>query len=246
MKFRIYHYLKRLLSKINLGFMVLIFPRDFEQDGVATSRVRPFENDDEFIHAKRDTVKLIGEDFGIDWRSHVFLWAFNSTLGLPGTAIELGTGRAWMFTFALCSVRTPSLGDVLLIDRFSSFYVDKVSGVPVEGAINPIYNSSVGDLRNRFEPERGVEIVQGELPGVLLELEIESRRFIHVDLNAAEPEVNSLRILWDRLNPGAMVLLDDFGSPEFTDSNLAMKRLAQELSFDILGLPTGQGLIIKR
>jgi hypothetical protein len=52
-------------------------------------------------------------------------------------------------------------------------------------------------------------------------------------------------MLWDRLVPGGIVLLDDFGSPEFIDSNKAMRELSLELRFEILGLPTGQGLIIK-
>ena len=57
--------------------------------------------------------------------------------------------------------------------------------------------------------------------------------------------MQSVRILWDRLVPGAIILLDDFGSPEFSESRKAMTELSKELSFEILGIPTGQGLIIK-
>ena len=76
-------------------------------------------------------------------------------------------------------------------------------------------------------------------------LDIERIRFVHVDLNAAAPEVEGLRYLWHKIVYGGIVLLDDYGSPEFIDSHEAMDVLAKELGFEILGLPTGQGLIIK-
>jgi O-methyltransferase len=248
MRYRIYHGIRKWLARVNLGFMLLSFPRDFEQDGLATSRIRPFSEDVDFEDAKRETVNMIGMDFQIDWRSHVFLWAFGSTLLLPGVAVELGTGKGWMFTMAFNHRKIPTLGDVILIDRFSIWSVDKVTGQPQVGHKNDVYSSDLEALLERFSDERGVRIVKGDLPGVLNEIDLRAKaiRFIHVDLNAAKPEVDSLKVLWANLLPGAIVLLDDFGSPEFVESNLAMRELATELDFQILGLPTGQGLIIKR
>jgi len=246
--YKIYHLIRKLLARVNLGFVLLIFPRDFEQDGLATSRFRPFAEDLDFIDAKRKTVSMIGMDFQIDWRTHVFLWAFRSTQLLPGIAIELGTGKGWMFTMAVNHRQIPSLGEVILIDRFSIWSVDKVTGKPLVGQKNSVYTADLQELEGRFSGENGVHFVKGDLPGVLDEIDLEGKaiRFIHVDLNAAQPEVESLNALWANLLPGAMVLLDDFGSPEFFESNLAMRVLATELGFEILGLPTGQGLIIKR
>ena len=248
MLYKIYHKIRKLLAKGNLGFVLLIFPRDFEQDGLATSRIRPFSEDLDFQDAKRKTAKMIGMDFQIDWRSHVFLWAFRSTLLLPGVAIELGTGKGWMFTMAVNHRQIQSLGEVILIDRFSIWSVDNVTGQPLVGKKNDVYTEDLHALTERFSNESGLRIIKGELPSVLDEVDLKEKaiRFLHVDLNAAQPEVDSLKILWAKLLPGAIVLLDDFGSPEFIESNSAMRLLALELDFQILGLPTGQGLIIKR
>jgi hypothetical protein len=237
-----------MLARVNLGFMLLIYPRDFEQDGLATSRIRPFSDDVDFDDAKRKTVGMIGMDFQIDWRTHVFLWAFRSTLLLPGVAIELGTGKGWMFTMAVNHRQIASLREVILIDRFSIWSVDKVTGQPIVGQKNEVYTADLQALEGRFSEEKGVHFVKGELPDVLEEVDLVDKaiRFLHIDLNAAQPEVDSLKILWTKLLPGAIVLLDDFGSPEFFESNSAMKLLATQLDFEILGLPTGQGLIIKR
>jgi hypothetical protein len=222
-----------------------MFPRDFEQDGLATSRIRPFAEDPVFQQAKTKTVEAIGRDFEIDWRTHTFVWAYKLSQSLPGVSIELGTGKAWMFTFLLNHTGVSSLGKAYLIDRFSAMAVDKRSGEIIQGTENMYYTSDLIALKSRFLSEPGVEFIQGELPQVLSDFIPTEIRFIHVDLNAAEPEVKSLRILWDRLVPGGIVLLDDFGSPEFISSNRAMRELSLELQFDILGLPTGQGLIIK-
>ena len=242
----IYLYVRKVLAKVNLGFFFLMFPRDFEQDGLATSRIRPFQDDDDFLIAKSRTIETLGKDFNIDWRSHTFIWALASTSKLPGAALELGTGRAWMFTLALFHPRIRDLRETFLIDRFLEQEVDKSTGQPIEGTTNPFYTSDVDGLVARFDSQAGVKLVKGDLPDVLDTLPITKVRFLHVDLNAAEPEVASVRKLWPMIVPGGIVLLDDFGSPEFIASNHAMKKLAIELGFEILGLPTGQGLIIKQ
>ncbi len=243
--YTLYRSLKKFLRLFNLGFLLLVFPRDFEQDGLSTSRLRPFSEDPQFSMAKKKTIESIGQDFEIDWRSHTFVWAFMCSQSLPGVAIELGTGKAWMFTFLLHHDRVTSIGEAFLIDRYSSMDVDKVSGQVIHGSENMYYTSNLEELRQRFAGEQGIRLVQGELPEVLNTLPGNQVRFVHVDLNAAQPEVDSLRLLWDRIVPGGIVLLDDFGSPEFIESNRAMRGLGKDLGFTILGLPTGQGLIIK-
>jgi O-methyltransferase len=243
--YTVYRLVRKVLRKFHFGFMLLFFPRDFEQDGLATSRIRQFENDSSFIQARKETVRMIGSDFQIDWRSHVFLWAYRETLHLPGSALELGTGKAWMFTMALNHGSLPDLGEVFLVDRFSSLAVNKKTGEPIQGTDNSYYSADLENLRSRFATQTGVKFVQGEIPTVLETLHLERIRFVHVDLNAASPEVEGLRYLWDKIIFGGIVLLDDYGSPEFVESHDAMDALAKELGFGILGLPTGQGLIVK-
>jgi hypothetical protein len=241
----LYRKINAFFRRFGFGIHILLFPRDFAQDGLTTSRVRQFQDDEEFQESKAKTVQQIGRDFEIDWRSQVFLWCLKSTLNLPGWAVELGTGKAWMFTMALNHPAIENLGNVQLIDRFSTSAVDKLTGAELPATSHQSYSDNPGELESRFAQEKGVRITKGELPEVLLNLDIPQIKFLHVDLNAAEPEVQSLRLLWERLVPGAFVLLDDFGSPEFSESRKLMTQLSKELSFDILGMPTGQGLIIK-
>lgn len=165
--YSLYRNLNKALRAVNLGILLLTFPRDFEQDGLATSRMRPFSDDPEFLMAKKKTIESIGQDFEIDWRSHTFVWAFMCSQSLPGVTIELGTGKAWMFTFLLHHNRVKSIGEAFLIDRYSSMDVDKVSGQVIHGSENMYYTSNLEELRQRFAGEQGVRLVQGELPEVL-------------------------------------------------------------------------------
>jgi hypothetical protein len=70
-------------------------------------------------------------------------------------------------------------------------------------------------------------------------------RFLHIDLNCAEPEVQSLRHLWPYISDNAIILLDDYAFYGHKMQQLAMDELSIQLQFEILNLPTGQGLIIK-
>lgn len=248
--FRVYFGLKRLLRRVNLGLVVLRFPRVFEGDGLFTSRVRSFESDPQFLKAKDATVEELGRDFCIDWRTHTFLWALKTSRSISndGAWVELGTGKAWMFTFAKHYFEPHFFSRTFLLDRFSENAVDSISGLPLHGLTHDSYISDPGGENTRLRfGGLPVEVVPCELPhGLASLLDSEIRfSFVHVDLNAAQPEVDSLRILWPRIEKGGLVLLDDFGSPEFSASRVGMESLASEIGFNILCLPTGQGLVIK-
>ena len=83
------------------------------------------------------------------------------------------------------------------------------------------------------------------VPGCLHHLKAEKISFLHIDLNAAKPEIEGLSILWGRLIKGAVLLLDDYGFPNRRDQHEAMNNFALKHSFEILQMPTGQGLVIK-
>ena len=54
-----------------------------------------------------------------------------------------------------------------------------------------------------------------------------------------------MRFLWNRLVPGAPVLLDDYAYSGYEWQKVGMDAFATEHGLSILSLPTGQGLLIK-
>ena len=56
----------------------------------------------------------------------------------------------------------------------------------------------------------------------------------------------AIEYLWEKLVIGGVVVLDDYDyGPEFMEQKYAWDKFAALKDFEILTLPTGQGLIIK-
>lgn len=63
--------------------------------------------------------------------------------------------------------------------------------------------------------------------------------------SASTPEIAALEFFWPRLEPGAMVLLDDYAFPGLDAHRVAMDTFADAHDVAIACLPTGQGLMIR-
>jgi hypothetical protein len=218
------------------------------EDGMFNRNFRDFSQNASFEDAYWDAVKnatTFGNDPHIRWRARTF--QFFLSHALPGTCLELGTSHGFMFFFALTYMRSKGFdfGDsrILLIDKFSQSAVDSKSGQPIE-TNTQLYANSYEEVRIRFNEFEFVEVIEGWVPKVLSTLLIEEIRFLHLDLNAAQTEVAALQFLIPKLSKGATVLLDDYGFPELHESQSAHYALSQQIGYDILSLPTGQGLII--
>ena len=108
----------------------------------------------------------------------------------------------------------------------------------------PVYAISVEKTRENFSEWSGVVLHEGDVIESLQKVELRPA-FLHIDLNNAPPEIFGIRSLWPNIPPGGVVLLDDYGYRGYEKQGEAMDLLAQELGFDILTTPTGQGVIIK-
>ena len=65
-------------------------------------------------------------------------------------------------------------------------------------------------------------------------------------MNNAAAEISAIEYLWGKLVRGGIVVLDDYAyGPEFMNQKTAWDQFASRNGFEILTLPTGQGLIVK-
>ena len=69
--------------------------------------------------------------------------------------------------------------------------------------------------------------------------------FLHVDLNYAAAEEAAVRHFWPRLSRHAVMVFDDYDHPLYPAERQAARRLAHELGFSVLSVPTGQGIVIR-
>ena len=77
-------------------------------------------------------------------------------------------------------------------------------------------------------------LVRGEVPDSLVSVDIERVAYLSLDMNIAEPEVAAPSFFWDKLTPGAPVVLDDYGWAPHRPQKEAMDRFATEHSVEIL------------
>jgi hypothetical protein len=219
------------------------------EDGMFNRNYRDFATNPDFENAYLEAVSNAtssGRDPHIRWRARTFEFFLRKSL--PGNCIELGTAHGFLFYFALTKLQQRKFDlshtNVTLVDKFDQDSVDGRTGEKT-GDKTRQYADSVESVSNRFKTFPNVHIVQGLVPEILESIEICDLNFIHIDLNAAQPEVAALTILFPRLTQGGVVLLDDYGFPETAASRIAHDNLALNLGYEILSLPTGQGLIIK-
>jgi O-methyltransferase len=89
-------------------------------------------------------------------------------------------------------------------------------------------------------------VIKGFLPGTLDHECVEKIGYLHIDLNSPRAEVAVLERLFDRVVPGGIVVFDDYGWKLFRLQKELEDSFMRARGYDILELPTGQGLVVKR
>ena len=102
-------------------------------------------------------------------------------------------------------------------------------------------------VRDRFAPLPHFHVHQGFLPDTLDRDGYPDRiAYLHIDLNVAPVEIACLDRLFDRVVPGGIIIFDDYGWKVYHRQKDAEDAYFAERGYQILELPTGQGLAVKR
>ena len=89
-------------------------------------------------------------------------------------------------------------------------------------------------------------VVQGMVPDSFEKACPEQIAFLHLDMNSVQAEMSALEVLWERISPGGLLLLDDGGWVAYREQLEAEAEFLARFDHHIMELPTGQGLVIKR
>jgi hypothetical protein len=190
------------------------------------------------------------EDIHIEWRVHVVLWAAAQALHLPGDFVECGVNTG-IFSLAICDyLDFNSTGRAFwLFDTFNGIPHEQVSDRERSlGRLdeNSAWFSDCFDVASaNFAPFPRANLVRGTIPDTLPSVPIERVAYLSLDLNIVEPEVAAFEFFWDKLSPGALVVLDDYGWAAHRPQKEALDTLAADRGVEILTLPTGQGLLVR-
>jgi len=252
--------MKRLIAKmLNRAGYVVFNTRSlygYARDGLFTMNNDHFRRDNAFRAAYARGVEASnGFDPKMEWRVHVALWAASTASRLPGDFVECGVNAGFMSSAIMRFLDWRQSGkQFYLIDTFSgpvlSQYsqteIDRGRAANAESALAAgAYVTDLDRVRANFSEWPNAVVVQGMVPDILDSVSFGDVAFLHLDMNCALPEKAALEFFRERLSPGGIVLLDDyayFGNESQTD---AIDEISARLGFEILSLPTGQGLIVK-
>lgn len=236
--------------------MHMEFSQDsYDQDGLVSCHNHDFMADPDFCSAYQRGVEGVGQDYKWHWRVHVGLWAAFAASKLSGDFVECGVNRGFLSSSIMHYLNWDSVGKMFyLLDTFHGIDERYVTKEELDSGIlkkneemmeSGFYIGTSEVVRKNFSEWKNVQIIEGVIPETLDQVKAEQVAFLHIDLNCAPPEIAALNYFWERLVPGAIVLLDDYAYCGYLPQKLAMDELAKEKGVGIVSLPTGQGLLIK-
>lgn len=174
------------------------------------------------------------------WRTHVLAWAAHHCLRVDGDFVECacyrGTSAKILCDYLGFSKTSKHyyLYDLFEHDDTMQHHTMALHGVDLFDYV-----------RRRFSAYPNVHVVKGSVPHVLREVSPQKIAFIHLDLNNAAAEVGALEVLFDRVLPGGVIVLDDYGWLAYREQKIAIDAFLASYKIKVLELPTGQGLVLK-
>jgi O-methyltransferase len=183
----------------------------------------------------------------VRWRAHIALWAARHGLNLDGDFVEFGVHTALLST-TICH----ALDFATVAKTFYLF--DTFQGIPLDGldlderaraeAANAHYPDVFATVSETFKAFPNVKLVKGALPGTLADANIERIAYLSIDLNTARVEHEVIMAVWDKITPGAVIVLDDYGFAGAEAQHAMWNEFSRAKRAPIATLPTGQGVMI--
>lgn len=203
---------------------------------IAFGRNLGFLNDERFITAW-DTHAKLAHERGVMWRTATVVWAARQALRRDGDFIECGCYKGTSARILIDSVDV-SERRYFLYDLFEHDAAMNHNAMPEHGA-------GLFDFVNeRFSAFPNVSVIKGPVPESFSQGLPEKIAFAHIDMNNAPAEIGALDAIEDRLVPGAMIVLDDFGALPYRAQHIAETEWFAKRGISVLELPTSQGLAI--
>ncbi len=218
----------------------------FTEDGLCCTHNCDFLSDPAFLRAY-GLGKATGSwgDSSIRWRAYVVCWAAGWASSLRGNFVECGVNKGGNARMIIDYLGGPWTDRTFfLLDTFEGF--DAASLSPEERTMvekHYHYSPCLAEVTQTFAPFAFVKIIAGRVPDTLTQVPNDRVAFLSIDMNCVAPEAAAAEHFWNRLVPGGIMVLDDYGSSAHFAQKQAFDAFAAARGVSVLSLPTGQGLI---
>lgn len=199
-------------------------------------------NDQEFTHY----LEKFGELKGMNTDRH---WMLGQLLRLTHN-VDGDTAECGVFlgasSYLICKFneeQSETKRQHLLFDSFEGLS---------EPGTNDISYWSKGDLSASEEAVRkalagfsNTIYFKGWIPARFAEVENKKFSFVHIDVDLYEPTWESMAFFYPRMNPGGIILCDDYGFSSCPGATKAVDILLQDKPEKMISLCSGGGFMIK-
>jgi O-methyltransferase len=221
-------------------------------DCCATEHTPPFARDRQFLaaldrleahacfNAERDGYPV--------WRLNIVWNAVRWCRNIAGDVVEFGSyrgGNAYIMHRSL--ELAGAARRVYLYDTFCGIPERSLTPREVDrGYVGRYCDTSVERVKKLLSAYASfTEFRPGVIPDTLHDDDGPDRiAFVHLDLNAAAATESALRWSHGRWSPGAVCVLDDYLWSGYEEQRAVVDAFLAEKSLSVIGLPTGQGLVI--
>ena len=242
------YFLKKVFKKAT---NILQLDYKYKFDNIITKNNFQFLNDNKFIEVLNNT-KFLTNNYRINipLRVHQAIFCAFNAMKQDGIFVELGTGRGYVFLSILNYLdKDLDKTEIFLFDTFLPYKTNILDGTQTINNNNKsdIYAQEFESVEKIFSKWKNVNLIKGLVPQTLSTIIEKNQKisFIHIDLNYYKPEIEALNLLWENINLGGYILLDDFGNPGREKQCEEFTKFFKDKKQYILNLATGQGLVIK-
>lgn len=211
---------------------------------LASRATAPFLTDPAFDRVYRESMDETypGHVADIRWKLYLAVELARTALARGGAFVECGTNRGITPLMVLrlapeCNV------PFWLFDTFEGVVREQQTDRERENEAAGEFEPCFDLVAATFRPYPTVRLVKGVVPESLAEYDDGSVSFLHIDMNVAYPEVETLRFFWPKMARGGVVLFDDYACPKHDVQQNALDACAAEFDRTITSLPTGQGAL---
>jgi len=222
-------------------------PLTYNTDGLATSNNSDFMQEPRFV-AAYEAAKATDPwpNFTLQWRIHVVCWFAEYARHFEGDFVECGVNTGSYARAIMEYIHFNNTGKkYYMMDTFSGLDPSLVTEEEKKkGILNYNYRDTYQEVVETFKPFN-TKIIRGSIPNTLPECDARKICYLSIDMNNVVPEIAAAEYFWDKIVPGGVILLDDYGFPQHIQQKEAFDRFAEKRNHEILTLPTGQGVIIR-
>lgn len=184
------------------------------------------------------------------WRYYIVCWFADFVKSLPGQFVECGVYKGGYAMAIMDYLPFQDTGKTYyMFDTFEGLSETHMTQEELDAGLFDKYRGNylpcLDEVRERFS-DFPVRITPGTVPESLQSCDVDQVCYLSIDMNCVTPEIAAAEFFWDKLVPGAVILLDDYGFPGHEAQKTAFDDFAASKQAPLLSLPTGQAVIFRK